>query len=460
MKWVLTICMSVSSLLNLFAQEIPPQTLIIFGATGDLTKRGLVPALVRLAEKNKLPELFACIGVGLGPEDLDLYRSDLAYFLSPEQKTLWNPLSEKFHFIPGHFEHDKTYEKLSQLLKTLPGEKVFYLAIPPSYFSLVIEQLHKHKLLQETIAPVRVVIEKPFGLDLPSALKLQETLSQSLSEHQIYRMDHFLGIGIIQQLSQLRFSNPLIESIWNRNHIDSISITITQEMGIGGRGHFWEQTGYLRDVVQNHMMLLVSLIGMEKPDSLSTQQEERSRLLAAIRPIDQTTSFVRRGQYASGFIRGEPTLGYREESHVPPDSDRETAIAAKLFIDNEHWQGVPFYLKGGKRLQEDRFEIAVNFGSGNQLICQIEPKQEITLSLNLGSTLHYLTIPITNTESCSMPGAYEFLLSEVMQANPTHFVSFEEIAASWALFSPVFDSWKITHDLIEYKAGSAGPAFP
>jgi glucose-6-phosphate 1-dehydrogenase len=454
-------------------KEIPPHTIVIFGATGDLTKRGLVPALLRLAQKQRLPEQFSCIGVGLGGGNLDLFRRDLASFIPEEQKELWNQWQKKFHLIAGAFEDEKTYQALRDELKKHSGERLFYLAIPASYFPLVIEQLDKHGLLDEAETPVRVVIEKPFGLDLASAENLQATISRCLDDHQVYRIDHFLGIGMIQQISALRFANPLIEDLWNRHHIDHVTLTMSEDMGIGTRGKFWEQTGYLRDVVQNHLMQLVSLIGMEKPDLQSPQsiQQEKHRLLQAIRsiPTEQADAFVRRGQYEAGTVKGNAVAAYRKEMEVPEDSSQETAIAAKLFIDNDRWSGVPFYLKGGKRFGEDRLEVAIAFKSSensspNQLLFQIQPVEKMSLTINLpgkenGSDC--LTFPLQERDSSSMPAAYEFLLSEVMCGNPTHFVSFEEIAASWKLFSPVFDAWENgSSQLVQYTAGSEGPEFP
>jgi glucose-6-phosphate 1-dehydrogenase len=473
--WILAASLSVSGHANTlpYEKELPPHTLVIFGATGDLTKRGLVPALLRLAEKHKLPEQFACVGIGLGEENLDLFRRDLAIFLPEEQKELWNQWDKKFHLIAGAFEDDKTYQTLRDELKKHSGERLFYLAIPPSYFSLVIEQLDKFGLLEETETPVRLVIEKPFGLDLASAEDLQKTISRCLDDHQVYRMDHFLGIGMVQQLSATRFSNPLLDNLWNRHHIDHVTITVSEDMGVGTRGKFWEQTGYLRDVVQNHMMQLVSLIGMEKPDLQSSRsiQQEKHRLLQAIRliPTEQASAFVRRGQYEEGVVKGNAVPAYRKELDVPPNSPQETAIAAKLFIDNDRWSGVPFYLKGGKRLDEDRFEIAITFKSSenrspNQLLFQIQPVEKMSLKVNVPgkeNSPHCLTFPLPKADNSSMPAAYEFLLSEAMRGNPTHFVSFEEIASSWKLFSPVFDAWENgSSELIQYTAGSEGPEFP
>ncbi len=455
----------------------PQQTLVLFGATGDLAKRGIIPGLVQLAKRKQLPEAFKCIGLGLEDENGAGYRAHLGSLLPEGEQGIWHELKERFSLIPGDFKEEQVFQELFRQLQGCPGEKTFYLAVPPDCFSLVIEKLHAHDLLDDAC---RVVIEKPFGLDLQSAQKLQGVLTRCLNEDQIYRNDHFLGAGVARQILELRRSlYPAIEDLWNQNWIDHVAITIEEDMGVGTRGRFWEQTGYLCDVVQNHIMQLLTLVAVDLPgeDSSESLQEKKCQVLQNLRPVplNDVDSFIVRGQYAAGVIGGEAVKGYREEAYVPQDSHVETAIIGKLFIDNERWRGVPFLIKGGKRVARTRFQVEVvfkPFGSTHDLariVFQLLPQEEVALYAhypqdkvagNVNPIESFL--PTSELGTSSMPASYAFLLNEVMQGRRDHFVSYEEIFLSWKFFQPIIEYWKECprEGLVAYPSGSNGPALP
>ena len=389
--------------------------LVIFGATGDLTARKLIPALYNLARDGQLPGHFACVGFARRPKSHEDFRKEMLDAVNlysrskPIDPQLWKTFQEQLYYFQSEFHEDKGYEELDAFLKKLDaqlgtkGNRVYYLSVQPSYFTTIVEKLSQHHLItphEQKNQWSRVIIEKPFGEDTDSALKLQNDLVQHLNEDQIYRIDHYLGKETVQNLLVFRFGNAIFESVWNSDHIDNVQITVAEEIGIGTRGRFWEEAGMLRDIVQNHMMQLLSLVAMEPPTNLkaSSIHDEKVKVLESMRPLPEQNlhEIAVRGQYGPGYIDGNLVKGYREEDNVNPNSFVETYVALQVFVDNWRWAGVPFYLRAGKRLPKRVTEIAITFkkapgylyqGTGtsldsNVLLIRIQPDEGISLKMN------------------------------------------------------------------------------
>jgi glucose-6-phosphate 1-dehydrogenase len=465
---------------------LAPQILVIFGATGDLTKRKLVPALVRLARNERLPKEFIFIGVGRREMSPAQFLEEISAFVPKDDMKFWEELRGKIVYLRGDFEKPETYERLSNLIKEInsdwkdKGDRLFYLATPVSNFTTIVKQLYQSNLLKNQEELSRVLIEKPFGHDLASAVLLQKELSQYLDASQMYLVDHYLGKEMVRNLLAYRFVNPIFESFWNHDHIDHVSITISEDIGVESRGAFFEETGLLRDIIQNHAMQLLSLIAMEKPESFSSEdiRKEKVCVLQSIRPfpICELDHFIIRGQYAEGIINGSNVPGYRQENGVAQNSAVETFVAAKLFLDTPRWKQVPFYIKAGKRLSKKYAEIAITLktpqresdqkGSPNQLIFRIQPQEEVVFELNLSGTgatemapTKKLSLNLQDNQMHSFSNAYERILFDAMAGDPSNFASYEEHLIAWQLFSPVLDYWKQNPslDFPDYVGGSEGP---
>ena len=477
-----------------------PCILVIFGVTGDLTARKLIPALYNLARDGLLPPHFACVGFARRDKNHESFRDEMLEAVEkysrskPLDPELWKSFREKLFYHRAEFHEDEGYTSLAQFLNHLDaqigakGNRVFYLSTQPSFFSLIIQKLGTHGLLDEKSQNQdkwsRVIIEKPFGEDLNSALKLQEEIRHYLNENQIYRIDHYLGKETVQNLFVFRFSNPIFESIWNNHYIDNIQLTVSEEIGIGTRGRFFEEAGILRDIVQNHMMQLLSLVAMEPPTSLKADaiRDEKVKVLESIRPIptDQVDHYAVRGQYAPGFIYGEKVKGYREEENVDPKSNVETYAALQLFIDNWRWAGVPFYLRAGKRLPKRVTEIAIIFKKvpsflfhqdtqsieSNVLVIRIQPDEGISLKMNCKvPALNHVIQPVKmdfrygSYFGSTRPEAYERLICDCMTGDNTLFARDDEVIASWKLMTPILEHWQNTPplDFPNYAAGTWGP---
>jgi len=458
-----------------------PCVLVIFGATGDLTERKLFPALYNLAREGQLPAHFACVAFARRDKTNDQFRKEMYDAVSkysrvkPIDEEVWGQFSQKIFYHRSEFDNDSGYLSLKGLLEQLDsqfatqGNRVFYLSTQPSYFADIIERLKKDGLIypeDQTQHWSRVIIEKPFGHDLASATELQKEISKHLSENQIYRIDHYLGKETVQNLLVFRFTNSIFEYIWNRDHIDHVQITVAEEIGIGKRGRFWEEAGMLRDIVQNHMMQLLSLVAMEPPVNLNSEsiRDEKVKVLKAITPFELTTlqdTFVR-GQYGPGIVNGEEVKGYRQEELVAPDSVVETYIALKLYIENWRWQGVPFFLRAGKRLPKRTTEIAIVFKRApsvlfqsnsihhppNVLVIRIQPDEGISFKMNCKvPSLSNLIQPVKmdfRYESyfgLTPPEAYERLICDCMSGDNTLFARADELMASWKLFDPILQLW-------------------
>jgi glucose-6-phosphate 1-dehydrogenase len=408
-----------------------PTVLVIFGATGDLTSKKILPAVEHLTQDGQLPERFTVVGVARKTEEM--FRKKVA---------------SQIHYVQGDFDEDAGYERLAKLLDRMDQDfgdqshRIFFLSTPPKYFSTIVEKLHQHKMIYKPGEKQwsRVLIEKPFGTDLQSAIALQKDLSKYLDESQIYRIDHYLGKEGVKNLTDFRLGQKL-ESVWNNKHIDRVQITISEDIGIGSRAQFWEETGLLRDIVQNHLMQLLSLVAMDVRSDLPA---EKIKVLHAIRPLD--VGSVVRGQYGPGEIKGEKVPGYKEEEGVPKTSSVETYLAATLFIDNERWKGVPFAIQAGKRLPAQLAEIVVHFKSKEALHIRIQPKPAIFFE---GGT-HFSFEPSRHSE------AYQKLIIDCIKGDQSSFVQGEEQMAAWRLLTPVLEHWKAEPHISTYPAGTWG----
>ncbi len=416
------------------AAQAPPCTIVIFGASGDLATRKLFPALQELEEKGVLAKDTYIIGTSRSPP---IQNIDLKNYL----------------FLPLEFDTNAGYEQLEHLLSTIEkehdtqGNRLYYFATPPVFFPVIAKQLKNHHLIYETETPLhwsRVIIEKPFGSDLSSALHLQMELEKNLKESQMFRIDHYLGKLGVQKLIAFRQS-ALFEPLWNNNTIDHVQITLSEEIGIGTRASFWEMTGALRDLLQNHLMQLLTLTAMDLP-------MEKINILKAIRPFpkDEIDAWVVRGQYGPGLIQGKNVCGYREELGVSPLSFVETYVGAKIMIDTPRWSGVPFYLRAGKRLSQRRAEIAIFFKNKQTLLIRIQPSPAIFLD---GKEI---TVPLPSEW---LSEEYEQLLFDCLKGNKQLFVEVEEPLLAWELLTPVLTHWSQHPPLSfpNYIAGSEGP---
>lgn len=478
---------------------IDPCILVIFGATGDLTARKLIPAIYNLAREGQLPPQFACVGFARRDKTHEQFRAEMKEAINsfsrikPIDEKLWATFKEQLFYHKSEFHEEEGYERLSKFLAGLDarlgtkGNRVFYLSTQPSYFTTICEKLHKSGLIyEEKAGPFwsRIIIEKPFGHDTESAHVLQNELLQYLDESQIYRIDHYLGKETVQNLLVFRFANSLFESLWNNRYIDHVQITVAEDIGIGTRGAFWEEAGFLRDILQNHMMQILSLVAMEPPVSLAAHaiHDEKVKVLQAIRPFaaSDLDSSVIRGQYDKGYVNGDPVIGYRQEKNVNPSSNVETYLALKIFIDNWRWVGVPFYLRGGKRLPKKGTEISVFFkdppsvlfqhpgkkNEPNVLTIRIQPDEGTSLKINCkvpGSSNFIQPVKMNfrygKYFGMAPPEAYERLIQDCILGDNTLFAREDEVFSSWNLLTPILEYWaqnpsKACHS---YPSGSWGP---
>lgn len=473
--------------------------LVIFGATGDLTARKLVPALYNLAREGQLPSHFACVGFARRAKTHDEFREEMLDAVNqfsrskPADPKLWQTFSNQFYYVQSDFDEDKGYDQLKKFLDQLDtqhgtkGNRVYYLSVQPSNFTTIVEKLGQHNLIYPLEVKnkwSRIIIEKPFGEDTESAMQLQKDLLEFLNEEQIYRIDHYLGKETVQNLLVFRFGNSIFESMWNNHHIDNIQITVAEEIGIGTRGRFWEEAGMLRDIVQNHMMQLLSLVAMEPPTNLhaSSIHDEKVKVLESIRPFpdNRIDDFVVRGQYGPGYIDGEAVKGYREEDNVNPQSSVETYLALQLFIDNWRWAGVPFFLRAGKRLPKRVTEIAITFKQApgylfkktasnieaNILVIRIQPDEGISFKINCKvPALNNVIQPVkmdfrySSYFGSTPPEAYERLICDCMAGDHTLFARDDEVLMSWKLLTPILKHWKtaLPPRFPNYPSGTWGP---
>jgi len=471
-----------------------PCIVVIFGASGDLTKRKLLPALFHLKQQNLLPDDFAVVGVA---------RRDLSATFAADMQdgilkgggvdsgdSALKPFMDKVKYFATNFDDDEGFEKLKAFLADLDkqfgtkGNRLFYLAVAPEFFADIAQRLAKHGMTKADSKDqwVNVIIEKPFGTNLESAKTLNAELNKVLKERQIFRIDHYLGKETVQNILVFRFGNGIFEPIWNRNYIDHVEITAAESIGIEGRGPFYEAAGALRDVLQNHVMEVLSFVAMEPPDSFAAGavRVEKLKVWKAIDPIKPEDAV--RGQYAEGTVDGQKVIGYRQEDRVNPESSTETYAAMKLSIDNWRWAGVPFYIRAGKRLNKRVTEVTVVFKQPplhlfkaqtteqnpqpNILKMRIQPDEGI--SLTFGAKIPGPTTNIKPVEmhfsyadafGKSSANGYERLLLDAMLGDGTLFAEREGVETTWALMMPVIEAWAATpaKDFPNYEAGSWGP---
>lgn len=481
-------------------KTLDPCILVIFGASGDLTARKLLPALYNLTREGQLPSHFACVGFARREKSQEQFRLEMFDAVSkysrvkPIDQSLWHSFSEQLFYHQSEFDNDEGYERLKAFLADLDmrfgtkGNRIFYLSVPPSYFPIITKKLGMHGLITDPEKNeghwTRVIVEKPFGHDLTTAEELQKDLTEYFKEKQIYRIDHYLGKETVQNLLVIRFANSIFESIWNNRYIDHVQISWAEDLGVGTRGKLWEESGMLRDIVQNHLMQLLSLVAMEPPVNLKADsiRDEKVKVLESIRPIpiNEIDKYVVRGQYGPGFIDGEPVKGYRKEDNVPENSNVETFMAMQLFIDNWRWAGVPFYIRAGKRLPKRGTEIAVYFKEApgvlfnrtcqkydaNVLVIRIQPDEGVSLRMN--SKVPGTNSPIQPVKmdfrygsyfGATPPEAYERLLCDCILGDATLFAREDEALASWRHFTPILEHWHEVppHDFPNYAAGTWGP---
>jgi glucose-6-phosphate 1-dehydrogenase len=472
-----------------------PTALTIFGATGDLARRKLLPALYNLAHEGALPERFAVLGVARGELTDEAFRAFAhaairRYSRRVPDEDVLDALLEGVRFVEGSFDDAQTYLALERALSAFdadagePLNRVFYLSTAPQFFPVIVEQLGAHGLNRRELSAVRVVIEKPFGTTLEEARALNRRVLSVFDESQVYRIDHYLGKETVQNLLAFRFANSLFEPAWNRNTIQSVQITAAEDIGIGTRAEFYERTGALRDLVQNHMLQLLCHVTMEPPVDFSAEEvrNEKVKVLRAIRPPSEheVPLMAVRAQYGPGVVGGEPVPGYLEEPGIPPDSNTETYAALRLEIENWRWAGVPFYLRTGKRLARKVTEIAIELkpvphlgfaqeGSigvrPNLLILTIQPNEGVTLSLAAkipGTRMRIRPVLMQFLYGSSFlsesPEAYERLILDVMRGDPTLFTRDDEVEAQWRICDPIVQAWEADPGpLPTYPAGSQGP---
>ena len=474
---------------------IGPTTLVIFGATGDLAKRKLLPALYNLAHEGALPERFHLIGVSRREKEHEDYRAECEQAIrefsrrTPDDDVL-KALLEHVKYVPGVFDDDSVYADLQKVLEEFerdagePLNRAFYLSTAPTFFPVIVEELGKQGLSEHDGSEVRVIIEKPFGTTLAQALELNRRVLSVFDESQVFRIDHYLGKETVQNMMAFRFANGMFEPLWNRNYIDHVQITAAEDIGIGSRAGYYDHSGALRDLIQNHMLQLLCHIAMEPPVSF-TAEEVRNEKVKVLHAVHQPTDvdipgMAVRGQYGPGHSGGEDVPGYLEEDGVREHSTTETYAALRLEVDNWRWAGVPFYLRAGKRLARKITEIAVTLkpvphlafsqdGSlgvrPNQLILTLQPNEGVTLQLGAKIPGTRMIIRPVNMEFLygtsflsQSPEAYERLITDAMRGDPTLFTRNDEVEAQWRICDPIVSAWAQTPGPLEqYEGGSQGP---
>ena len=470
--------------------------MLIFGATGDLTKRKLLPALYRLSQQRLIPSEFAVLGTSRQPLSDEEFRSMMKAAVTefgPEEtldESTWQSFAKRLFYLDGDFKEPGLYQKLKTKLEEIDrecdtqGNRIFYLATAPDFFGLIAGQLGDAGIAKpKKKAWTRIIVEKPFGHDLESARTLNKELARVFDEKQVYRIDHYLGKETVQNLLAFRFANSIFEPLWNRQYIDHIQITNAESIGVEGRGAYYEKAGALRDMIQNHVFQVTSLIVMEPPASLSANsvRDEKFKAMQSVRifPKGEIDQFAVRGQYGPGIVLGDKAPGYREEPGVDPNSSTETFAALKLQIDNWRWSGVPIYLRSGKRLQKHVTEIAIQFKDvphrmfdesdsplqPNVLVIRIQPNEGITLRFSAKLPGQAVRIRAVNMDfrygssfGVKSPEAYERLLLDCMLGDSTLYARRDMVERGWEIVAPILEAWqKPATDFPNYEAGSWGP---
>ncbi|MBU9713415.1 glucose-6-phosphate dehydrogenase [Evansella tamaricis] len=470
----------------------PKTSIVIFGATGDLAKRKLFPSIFNLYRKGNISEEFAVVGVARRPWTNEVLREKVCEAVTDvfdvEQDKL-DRFVNHFNYLPFDVTGKESYHELKKQLTQLegdyniPGNRIFYMAMAPEFFGTIASNL-KSEGVTEANGWTRLVIEKPFGHDLSSAKKLNEDIREAFNEDDIYRIDHYLGKEMVQNIEVIRFANAMFEPLWNNRYISNIQITSSEALGVEDRGGYYETSGALRDMVQNHMLQMVSLLAMDPPIRLSTDEirSEKIKVLRALRMVngEEVDNYFVRGQYGPGIIRGNEVPGYRSEKNVDPNSKTETFVAGKLLIDNHRWAGVPFYIRTGKRMGLKSTKIVIQFKElplnlyfnknqkkihPNILIIHIQPDEGISLVLNgkkVGpsgeTTPVQLDYSNDGIDTVNTPEAYERLLLDCMLGDAANFTHWDEVELSWTYVDEISKGWVTsTKQIPLYDSGSMGP---
>jgi len=473
-----------------------PCTVVIFGASGDLTKRKLVPALYRLTQQRLLPAEFAILGFARTKMSHDEFRDEMkeAIVTYSEAKqvdeAVWESFAKGIFYIAGDINNPKSYSEIKKMLDKIDeergtaGNRVFYLSTSPTLYAEAIQQLGAAGLAKpKDKGWIRIIIEKPFGRDLASARELNAEVAKVFDEDQVYRIDHYLGKETVQNLMVFRFANGIFEPIWNRRYVDHVQITNAELIGVEDRGGYYETAGVVRDMIQNHVFQVTSLIAMEPPINLSANavRDEKIKAMSAVReiPKDRVNEFVVRGQYTAGAVAGKPVKRYREEKDVKPNSQTETFAALKLFIDNWRWADVPFYLRSGKRMPKRVTEIAIQFRKAplqlfkgaeqemepNVLVMRIQPDEGITLRIAAKVPGQVTRIRWVNMDfrygasfGVASPEAYERLLLDCILGDSTLYARRDMTERGWEIVMPILEAWQESKEEIpKYEAGTWGP---
>ena len=474
-----------------------PCTVVIFGASGDLTKRKLLPALYRLTQERLLPAEFAILGFSRSPMSHEEFRGKMkdAIVTYSEAKrvdeAVWQSFAQGIYYISGDINDPDCYKRMNGLLDQIDrergtaGNRVFYLSVAPSLYSEAIEQLGAADLARPKPGSwTRIIIEKPFGHDLESAKQLNTDVAKVFEEEQVYRIDHYLGKETVQNLLVFRFANGIFEPIWNHRYIDHVQITNAEAIGVEGRGGYYETAGVLRDMIQNHVFQVLSLVAMEPPISLSANavRDEKIKAMQAVRPIpvEAVAEYVVRGQYGPGSVGGKEVPGYRQEQDVNPESATDTFVALKLYFDNWRWAGVPFYIRSAKRMPKRVTEIAIHFKQAphllfrnipsqqlepNVLVVRIQPDEGITLRVGAKVPGQITRIRWVNMDfrygasfGVSSPEAYERLLLDCILGDSTLYARRDMTERGWEIVMPILEAWQSAKPSFpNYEAGTWGP---
>jgi glucose-6-phosphate 1-dehydrogenase len=476
--------------------QADPCTIVIFGASGDLARRKLIPALFELCCYESLARRFAIVGFARSKMTDDAFRDVMSEAVRkssgsrPIDEEKLRTFAQSFAYVSGEYNQPEAFERLTRRLEEidqqqhLDGNRLFYLATPPDVYPSVIEQLHNAHLEQNSNGKswTRLVVEKPFGRDLASARKLNRTVLAAFDESQVYRIDHYLGKDTVQNLLVLRFGNGIFEPLWNRNYVDHVQITAAESLGVESRASFYETAGALRDMIQSHVLQLTSLVSMEPPPAFDATavRNEKLKVLQSLRPYTPrlVARDVVRGQYGPGGVAGAYVPGYREEPGVAKDSATETFVAARVKIENWRWAGVPFYLRSGKRMHRQVSEIAIQFRrvphlvfrgqemNANSLVLNIQPEEGISISFHAklpGQEMRLAPVTMDFNYHSAFGGsersAYATLLNDCMRGDATLFDRGDGVEAAWAFVDPILEAWRGQKpDFPNYPAGSWGPA--